>query len=520
MKIISAEEAAKLIKTNDTIGVSGSGGSGSPEATLKALVNRYRVSKCPKNLTVTAGIIPGNLTDDDVGLNCLAEPGLTGKAICGHYGKAKKFGEAAGENQFSAFGIPLGVYTHLLRAIAGKKPGVITHVGLNTFVDPRIEGARLNKKAEEAEPIVEVVEIGGEEKLFYKSFPINVSIIKATYADTKGNLSLEWEPIIGEQFQLAAAAHNSGGIVIAEVEKVVEYGELKAKDVLIPERLVDYVIVAPPDKSLGEYNIPKHIPSLVGKKKIALSEIKPIDMSIRKICARRAMMELNKGVLVNLGVGMPELVANVLNEEGGIEDMTTSVETGITGGVAQSGVTFGIAHNPDSIIPDSEMFDLYDGGMLDCAVLGLAEVDKEGNVNVSKFGNRVFGPGGFINITQNTPKIVFMGTFTSGGLDVQVNKAGLKIKKEGKIKKFVGTVQQISFSAKNAILNKQDVTYVTERAVFKLTPKGVKLIEIAPNVDLKKDILANMEFKPIISKDLKIMDKKIFIPKKMGYKLK
>ena len=232
------------------------------------------------------------------------------------------------------------------------------------------------------------------------------------------------------------------------------------------------------------------------------------------------MMELNKGVLVNLGVGMPELVANVLNEEGGIEDMTTSVETGITGGVAQSGVTFGIAHNPDSIIPDSEMFDLYDGGMLDCAVLGLAEADKEGNVNVSKFGNRVFGPGGFINITQNTPKIVFMGTFTSGGLDVQVNKAGLKIKKEGKIKKFVDTVQQISFSAKNAIKNKQDVTYVTERAVFKLTPKGVKLIEIAPNVDLKKDILANMEFKPIISKDLKIMDKKIFIPKKMGYKLK
>lgn len=520
MKIISAVEAAKLIKTNDTIAISGSGGSGSPEATLKAIVNRYRKSKCPKNLTVAAGIIPGNLTDDDVGLNCLAEPGLTGKAICAHYGKAKKFGEAVGENKFPAFGIPLGVYTHLLRAIAGKKPGVITHVGLNTFVDPRIESARLNQKAEEVEPIVELIDIGGEEKLFYKSFPINVSIIKATYADKKGNLSLEWEPIIGEQFQLAAAAHNSGGIVIAEVEKVVEYGELKAKDVLIPERLVDYVIVTPPDKSLGEYNIPKHIPGLVGKKRIELSEIKPIEMSIRKICARRAMMELNKGVLVNLGVGMPELVANVLNEEGGIEDMTTSVETGITGGVAQSGVTFGIAYNPDSIIPDSDMFDLYDGGMLDCAVLGLAEVDREGNVNVSKFGKRVFGPGGFINITQNTPKIVFIGTFTSSGLDVQVNSKGLKIKNEGKVKKFVDRVQQISFSAKNAIKNKQDITYVTERAVFKLTAKGIELVEIAPNVDLKKDILANMEFKPRISKNLKIMDKKIFIPKKMGYKLK
>ena len=232
------------------------------------------------------------------------------------------------------------------------------------------------------------------------------------------------------------------------------------------------------------------------------------------------MMELNKGVLVNLGVGMPELVANVLNEEGGISDIILSIETGITGGVAQSGVTFGVAFNADSIIGDADMFDLYDGGMLDCAVLGLAQVDKEGNVNVSKFGKRVTGPGGFINITQNTPKIIFIGTFTSGGLDVQVNSRGLKIKNEGKAKKFVDKVQQITFSAKNAIKNKQDITYVTERAVFKLTPKGVELIEIAPNMDLNNDILANMDFKPIISKTLKRMDKKIFLPKKMGYKLK
>lgn len=519
MKVVSAEQAVKLIKSNDTIGVSGSGGSGSPEASLKALVNRYRKTKYPKNLTVVAGIIPGNLTNDDVGLNCLAEPGLTGKAICGHYGKSIKFQEAVEENQFPAFGIPLGVYTHLLRAIAGKKPGVVTHIGLNTFVDPRLEGARLNKKAEEVDPIVEVIKIGGEENLIYKSFPIQVALIKATYSDTKGNLSLEWEPIIGEQFELAAATHNSGGIVIAEVEKIVDYGTLKAKDVAIPERLVDYVIVSPPDKSLGEYNVPKHIPGLVGKKKIELSEIPPMKMSLKKICARRAMMELRKNALVNLGVGMPEFVANVLNEEGGISDMTISVETGITGGVAQSGVTFGIAYNPDSIIPDANMFDLYDGGMLDCAVLGLAEVDKEGNVNVSKFGKRAFGPGGFINITQNTKKIVFIGAFTSDGLDVQVNTRGLKIKNEGKIKKFVNQVQQISFSAKNAIKNKQVIIYVTERAVFKLTPKGVELIEIAPNVDLKKDILGNMEFKPIISKTLKTMDKKIFNPKKMGYKL-
>ncbi len=520
MKVISAIDAAKLIKSNYTVGVSGSGGSGSPESILKAILNRYKKTKFPKNITVTAGISPGNLTYDDVGMNCLSEPGLVGKAICAHLGMGKKFGVAIGENQFPAFGIPLGVYTHLLRAIAGKKPGVLTHVGLNTFVDPRIEGACENEKAKQLEPIVELINIGGEEKLFYKSFPINVSIIKATYSDTKGNLSLEWEPIIGEQFQLAAAAHNSGGIVIAEVEKIVEYGSLKAKDVLIPERLVDFVIVSKPDKSLGEYNVPKHIPGLVGKKRIELSEIKPVEMSERKICARRAMMELNKGVLVNLGVGMPELVANVLNEEESISDMTLSIETGITGGVAQNGVTFGVAYNADSIIADADMFDLYDGGVLDCAVLGLAEVDKEGNVNVSKFGKRVTGPGGFINITQNTHKIIFMGTFTSSGLDIKVNNKGLKIVNEGKAKKFVNKVQQITFSAKNAIKNNQDITYVTERAVFKLTKKGIELIEIAPNIDLEKDILANMEFKHIICKNLKIINKKIFIPKKMGYKLK
>lgn len=520
MKIVSVNEAVKLIKSNNTLGISGSGGSGSPEAVLQEILKRYKKTNSPKNLTVVAGISPGNLTYEDVGMNCLAEPGLVGKAICAHLGMGKKFGIAIGENQFPAFGIPLGVYTHLLRAIAGKKPGVVTHIGLNTFVDPRIEGARENEKAKDADPIVELVQIGGEEKLFFKSFPIQVALIKATYSDTKGNLSLEWEPIIGEQFQLAAAAHNSGGIVIAEVEKIVEYGTLKAKDVLIPGRLVDFVVVTKPDRSKGDYNIPKHVPGLVGKKKIELSEIKPVELNERKICARRAMMELNKGVLVNLGVGMPELVANVLNEEGGISDITLSIETGITGGVAQSGVTFGVAFNADSIIGDADMFDLYDGGMLDCAVLGLAQVDKEGNVNVSKFGKRVTGPGGFINITQNTPKIIFIGTFTSGGLDVQVNNRGLKIKNEGKAKKFVDKVQQITFSAKNAIKNKQDITYVTERAVFKLTPKGVELIEIAPNMDLNNDILANMDFKPIISKTLKRMDKKIFLPKKMGYKLK
>ena len=520
MKIISAEDVVKKIKSKSTVAVSGSGGSGSPEAILSALLARYKKYKAPNNLTVAAGISPGNLTYDDIGMNCFAEPGMVAKAMCAHLGMGKKFGIAIGENQFPTFGIPLGVYTHLLRAIAGKKPGVLTHVGLNTFVDPRIEGACENEKAKKLDPVVELQIVNGEEKLFFKSFPIDVAIIKASYADTKGNISLEWEGIIGEQFHLAAAAHNSGGIVIVQVEKVVEYGALKAKDVLIPARLVDYVVVAKPDKKLGDYNIPKHNPSLVGKSRMELNNLKNVEMGERKICARRAMMELSKGVMVNLGVGMPELVASVCNEEGCVEDITLSIETGITGGVAQSGVAFGVAYNADSIISDANMFDLYDGGFLDAAVLGLAEVDKEGNVNVSKFGTRVTGPGGFINITQNTHKIVFIGTFTSGGLKVKTGKGQLNVEQEGKNIKFVNNVQQITFSAKNAIKNKQDITYITERAVFKLTDKGIKLVEIAPGVDLKKDILANMQFKPIVAKNLKIMDAKIFKQAKMNYKLK
>ena len=242
MKVVSADEVVSLIKSGDTVAVSGSGGSGSPDAILQALLKRYKETKKPKNLTVTAGISPGNLTYDDLGMNCFAEKGMVGKAICAHLGMGKKFGNAISENQFPAFGIPLGVYTHLLRAIAGHKPGILTHVGLNTFVDPRIEGSCANEKAKASKPIVELKEIDGKEKLFFRTFPINVSIIKATYADTTGNISLEWESIVGEQFHLAAAAHNSGGIVIAQVEKVVEYGTLQAKDVIIPGRLINYVV--------------------------------------------------------------------------------------------------------------------------------------------------------------------------------------------------------------------------------------------------------------------------------------
>ena len=519
MKLIKTEDIKNLIHDNDTVAISGSGGSGSAESIIKGISDSFIQTGHPKNLTVTCGISPGNLTEDEVGMNMLAKKGLVGKAICAHLGMGRIFGNAIGQNQFPAFAVPLGVINHLYRAIAGHEIGVITKVGLNTFADPRIEGCCANEKAKDLTPFVELLNIGGHEQLLYKSFPINVAVIKATYADEEGNVSLEHEAVIGEQYNMAIAAHNSGGIVIVEVEKIVPKNTLRARNVLIHSSIVDYVLVAKPDLSLGEYNMPVYRPEVTGDKRIPLKKITIRPLDERKVCGRRSAMELKKGYVVNLGVGMPDSVANACAEEGISDDIFLSVESGPTGGVPIGGVAFGGAINPDSVISTAEQFDAYNGGSLNMAIVGLAEVGENGDVNVSKFGTRVTGPGGFINITQNTKKVVFMGTFTAGGLKEEIKDAKLNIIKEGKTQKFVTKVQQITFSAKNAIKNNQEILYITERAVFKLTSQGLELIEIAPGVDLERDILSQMAFKPIISPNLKEMDSKIFKNQKMNLKI-
>ncbi len=519
MKIIKESEIGQYIKDNDTVAISGSGGSGSAETIIKGISDSFVKTGHPRNLTVTCGISPGNLTNDEVGMNMLAKKGLVGKAICAHLGMGKVFGNAIGKNEFPAFAVPLGVINHLYRAIAGGEIGLVTKIGLNTFADPRIEGCRANEKAKKLEPIVELVTIDGQTQLFYKSFPINVAVIKATFADEEGNISLEHEAVIGEQYNMAIAAHNSGGIVIVQVEKIVPKNTLRARNVLIHSSLVDYVVVSKPDTSLGEYNMPVYRPEITGDKRIALESIKSKPLDNRKICGRRSAMELRKGYVVNLGVGMPDSVANVCAEEGISDDIFLSVESGPTGGVPIGGVAFGGAINPDSVISTAEQFDAYNGGSLNMAVLGLAEVDENGNVNVSKFGPRVTGPGGFINITQNTKKVIFMGTFTAGHLKEEIKDNKLHILEEGQTKKFVKKVEQITFSAQNALDNNQEILYVTERAVFRLTGLGLELIEIAPGIDLQKDILKQMEFKPLIADNLKEMDQKIFQVNKMHLKI-
>ena len=518
MRVIDKKEVASLIKDKDMVAISGSGGSGSPEALIRSVMDSFLNTGHPCNIGVTCGISPGNLTNDDVGMNMLAKEGLVGKAICAHLGMGRVFGNAIGGNQFPAYAVPLGVINHLYRAIAGHEVGIVTHIGLGTFADPRIEGCCANEKAKKLDPIVEVVNLGGKENLFYHSFKIDVALIKASYADEDGNISLEEEGVIGEQYNMAIAAHNSGGIVIVEVKDIKPKNSFRARNVLIHSSYVDYVVVNKPDTSLGEYNIPFYKPEITGDKRIKLEDIKIRPLDERKVCGRRSAMELHKGYVINLGVGMPDSVANVAAEEGISENIYLSVESGPTGGVPIGGIVFGASVNPDSVIATPEQFDAYNGGSLNMGIVGLAEVDKYGNVNVSKFGTRVTGPGGFINITQSTHKMIFMGTFMAGDFEEEIKDGKLVINKDGDKKKFVDKVQQITFSAEQAIKNNQEILYVTERCVFKLTKEGVTLIEIAPGVDLEKDILANMEFKPIISKDLKLMDERIFQDKKMNIK--
>lgn len=515
MKIINVEEAVKLIQDNDMVGITGAGGCGSPENLLCALRERYEKEGHPRNIGVTCGITPGNMTEEYVGFNNLALDGMVGKAICGHLGRGKLFGECVANSKFPAYTIPLGVYGHLLRAIAGKKDGIITHVGLQTFCDPRLEGCKANTACDE--DIVELLNINGKEQLFYKSYPINVALIKATYADEDGNVSLCHEPIIAEQVELASAVHACGGIVICEVEKIVPKKSILPKNVDIFQKIVDYVVVGEPRLDLGEYNFPVYKPELIGEEKVELSDLEIIPLNERKICGRRASLELEKDQIVNCGIGMPDTIGRIASEEGFYDKIYITIETGVFGGVPVYGQLFGAAINPISLYSMANIFDLYDGGIIDVGVVGVAEVDKYGNVNVSKLGTRTTGPGGFINITQNCKKAIFMGTFTSSGLEVEIKDGELKIIKEGKHKKFLNNVNQVTFASKYAHEKKQDVIYITERCVFTLNEEGLlELTEIAPGIDIERDILPNMDFVPVISKNLKTMDLRIFKDEKMN----
>lgn len=509
-KVISAEDAIALIQDGDVLATTGYGGNGTPDQLFVALEQRFLETGTPTNLTlVYAG---GQGDGKDQGLNHLGHEGLLKRVIGGHYGLIPKIERLAVDNKIEAYNLPEGVITHLYRDIAAGKPGTLSAIGIGTFVDPRIEGGKINAAA--ADDIVELVELNGTEILFFRAFPVNVAFIRGTTADPDGNITMEKESLRLESLAMALAAKNSGGVVICQVERIAELGSLDARRVRVPAIAVDAVVVAEPEYHKQNYGT-QYDPALSGELRVPLERLPSLPLDAKKVIARRAAMELMPNSVVNLGVGLPDAVGLVASEEKIQDLITLTVDPGVIGGVPLGGLDFGAAVNFSAIIDHPYQFDFIDGGGLDCACLGFAECDAEGNVNASRFGNRVSGCGGFINITQSSKKVVFMGTFSSGGLEAQVENGTVRIVGEGKFPKFVKEVGQITFSGRRASEVGKEVLYVTERCVFRLGSSGLELIEVAPGIDVKNDILALMPFAPVVTGP-EPMDPAIFEPKPMG----
>jgi propionate CoA-transferase len=517
-KIVSAAEAVRLIRDGDTVATGGFVGIGFAEGIAIALEELYlsteeqhiQATGKPRNLTLVYAAGQGD--GKERGLNHLGHEGLIKRVIGGHWGLVPKLQRLAIANQIEAYNLPQGVISHLFRDIAAKRPGHLTRVGLGTFVDPRQGGGKMNART--TDDIVRLLPIDEEEFLFYKAFPIHVGIIRGTTGDADGNVTMEKEALTLEVLSIAMAVRNSGGIVIAQVERVAENGTLNPRQVKIPGIFVDCVVVAKPEHHWQTFSIP-YDPGFSGEIRVRAGALAPMELSERKIVARRAALELKANSVVNLGIGMPEGIASIANEERIIDLMTLTAEPGVIGGIPAGGLNFGAAINTQAVIDQPYQFDFYDGGGLDVAFLGLAQADADGNLNVSKFGPKLAGAGGFINISQNAKKAVFVGTFTAGHLQVVIDNGQLRVVSEGETRKFVARVEHRTFSGSYAAKRNQPVLYVTERCVFELREGGIELVEVAPGIDIGRDILAHMGFRPIINEP-KIMDARLFSSDPMG----
>ncbi len=506
-KICTAADAVARIEDGTTVASGGFIGAAHAEALTAAIERRFKTDHRPRDLTLMYAAGQGD--GGQRGLNHLAHEGLVRRVIGGHWGLAPRLGQLALQGKIDGYVFPQGVMCHLFRDIAAGRPGCITRVGIETFIDPIHTGGRVHPDSPDG--LVDRVELGGETYLWYKAIPIDVALIRATAADPLANLVMDREAIIGEVLPLAQAAHNSGGIVIAQVEQLLD-SPAPPMQVRVPGILVNHVVVAGPHEHEQTFAEPFNpVYCSPGDASGSDFEFEPMAMDARQIIAARACDEVPTGAIANLGIGMPEGIARIASQRGNLHEFTLTVESGPIGGIPAGGLSFGAAAHPHAIIDQPAQFDFYDGRGLDFAALGAAQIDSDGNVNVSKFGDRLAGVGGFVNITQSARNLVFCGTFTAGGLEVRVEAGRLHIITEGRTAKFVDRVEQLSYSGTHARKIGQRVLYVTERAVFQLVNEGLELIEIAPGIDLETQVLALMAFRPTMG-NVKPMPAHVFVP--------
>jgi len=517
--ILSPEEAARLIGKGATVTVSSSAAQLVPDKVLAGIEARFLASGEPRDLTVVFPVAVGD-SFGTVGLDHLAYPGLIKRLIGGSYANAPaskpspKIYDMIYADQVEAYNFPLGVLMHLHRDIAAKKPGTITHVGLGTFVDPRDQGGRMNRVT--PLDLVEVIQLQGREWLLYRSFSIDVAIIRGTTADTHGNITFEHEGVVLSTLAQATAAHNCGGKVIAQVKRVVAPGTLYPHTVKVPGILVDALVIDPEQRMNAGI---AYDPAISGEIRTADYPVEPVPLGPEKVIARRALCELHPGDIVNLGFGISSMVATMAFEEEVFEDLSFTVEQGAIGGLPLTGYAFGASHNPQAIIDSAAQFDIIDGGGVTAGCLSFAEVDRQGNVNVSRLTAQphvLAGAGGFINISQSTRRIIFCGTLTAGGLDVRVEGGRVRIVREGRFPKFVVKTQHVTFNGPLAARAGQEVCYVTERGMFLLTGEGLLLTEVAPGIDVDRDIRDKVGFPLRVAPHLQLMDPRIFCEEQMG----